>query len=184
MSRAATSCHAFKAVMLDLLSRIVPLPVLETQAVLETVTSSEHILSNRSWVPIGPESGGRLVKGNKMTRVSLFSSPFLLGFDDFERLVERAVEIRWRRLPPYNIERFAATKITANICASRWRLPASAARNLKSRLRRTNSLFVDANRMTRPARTCIAALPPANSSAPSCWRTAWRSGMQNFKTGC
>ena len=74
---------------------------------LETVTSSEHILSNRSWVPFGPGGGGRLVKGNKMTRVSLFSSPFLLGFDDFERLVERTSKSAGDGYPPYNIERFS-----------------------------------------------------------------------------
>ncbi|CAN5248287.1 Hsp20 family protein [soil metagenome] len=41
-----------------------------------------------------------------MTRVSLFSSPFLLGFDDFERLVDRTAKNAAEGYPPYNIERF------------------------------------------------------------------------------
>ena len=31
-----------------------------------------------------------------------------------------------------------------------------------------------ASRTTNPGNTSIAALPRANSSAPSCWRTAWK----------
>ena len=40
-----------------------------------------------------------------MTRVSLFSSPYLLGFDDFERIVDRAAKSANDGYPPYNIER-------------------------------------------------------------------------------
>ena len=42
-----------------------------------------------------------------MTRVSLFSSPYLLGFDDFERVVDRAAKSANDGYPPYNIERVA-----------------------------------------------------------------------------
>jgi len=42
-----------------------------------------------------------------MTRVSLFSSPYLLGFDDFERIVDRAAKSANDGYPPYNIERVA-----------------------------------------------------------------------------
>lgn len=40
-----------------------------------------------------------------MTRVSLFSSPLLLGFDEVERLLDRAAKIPGDGYPPYNIER-------------------------------------------------------------------------------
>ena len=40
-----------------------------------------------------------------MTRVSVFSSPLLLGFDDVERLLERASKTSAEGYPPYNIER-------------------------------------------------------------------------------
>lgn len=42
-----------------------------------------------------------------MTRLSLFSSPYLLGFDDFERVVDRAAKSANDGYPPYNIERVA-----------------------------------------------------------------------------
>ncbi|MBC8036062.1 MAG: Hsp20 family protein [Rhizobiales bacterium] len=40
-----------------------------------------------------------------MTRVSLFSSPLLLGFDDLERILDRASKASGDGYPPYNIER-------------------------------------------------------------------------------
>jgi HSP20 family molecular chaperone IbpA len=42
-----------------------------------------------------------------MSRISLFSSPLLLGFDDVERLLERAGKTAGEAYPPYNIERLA-----------------------------------------------------------------------------
>jgi HSP20 family molecular chaperone IbpA len=42
-----------------------------------------------------------------MTRVSLFSSPLLLGFDGLERLLDRASKTNGDGYPPYNIERLA-----------------------------------------------------------------------------
>ena len=40
-----------------------------------------------------------------MSKVTMFSSPLLLGFDDLERLLERAVKTSGEGYPPYNIER-------------------------------------------------------------------------------
>ena len=73
---------------------------------LETVTASEHIVASREPVPSGPDRGGRLKKGNDMTRVSLFSSRLLLGFGEVERLLERVTKNSGDGYPPYNIERF------------------------------------------------------------------------------
>ena len=39
-----------------------------------------------------------------MTRVSLLSSPFLLGFDHLEQVLERAAKSAGDGYPPYNIE--------------------------------------------------------------------------------
>ncbi|WP_298727146.1 Hsp20 family protein [uncultured Ferrovibrio sp.] len=39
-----------------------------------------------------------------MTRVSLFSSPLLLGFDHVERMIERVGKAGSEGYPPYNIE--------------------------------------------------------------------------------
>jgi len=38
------------------------------------------------------------------TRVSLFNSPFLLGFDQFERTLDRLAKHSGEGYPPYNIE--------------------------------------------------------------------------------
>jgi len=40
-----------------------------------------------------------------MTRMSLFNSPLLLGFDEFERALERISKVSSDGYPPYNIER-------------------------------------------------------------------------------
>ena len=39
-----------------------------------------------------------------MTRVSLFNSPLLLGFDHFERVIDRVSKNTAEGYPPYNIE--------------------------------------------------------------------------------
>lgn len=43
-----------------------------------------------------------------MTRIAGFSSPLLLGFDEMERLIERAAKAQSDGYPPYNIERIVA----------------------------------------------------------------------------
>lgn len=43
-----------------------------------------------------------------MARVSLFSSPFFLGFEHFEQLLDQASRVT-DGFPPYNIERFPAS---------------------------------------------------------------------------
>jgi HSP20 family molecular chaperone IbpA len=40
-----------------------------------------------------------------MTRVPTFNSPFLLGFDDIERALDRVAKASGDGYPPYNIER-------------------------------------------------------------------------------
>jgi len=42
-----------------------------------------------------------------MSRVSVFSSPFLLGFDEIERMLDSAAKSAGDGYPPYNIERIA-----------------------------------------------------------------------------
>ena len=45
-----------------------------------------------------------------MSPVSVFSSPFLLGFEEIERLLDRASKNSGDGYPPYNIERVVRTK--------------------------------------------------------------------------
>ena len=48
-----------------------------------------------------------------MSRVPTLSSPFLLGFDEIERAVERVTRSASDGYPPYNIERIASTESNA-----------------------------------------------------------------------
>ena len=48
-----------------------------------------------------------------MSRMPILSSPFLLGFDEIERAVERVTRSASDGYPPYNIERIAPTEDTA-----------------------------------------------------------------------
>lgn len=43
-----------------------------------------------------------------MSRMSLLSSPLLLGFEEIERLIDRAGKSNGEGYPPYNIERLAS----------------------------------------------------------------------------
>ena len=45
-----------------------------------------------------------------MTRLSVFSSPLLLGFDELERMLDRASKTAGDGYPPYNIERLPRTE--------------------------------------------------------------------------
>ena len=45
-----------------------------------------------------------------MSRVPSLNSPFLLGFDEIERAVERVTRTAGDGYPPYNIERMARTE--------------------------------------------------------------------------
>ena len=48
---------------------------------------------------------GRFSKGPRMSRLSLLSNPLLLGFEEIERLIDRATKGGGDGYPPYNIER-------------------------------------------------------------------------------
>ena len=50
----------------------------------------------------------RLKGASNMVRVTALSSPFLLGFDDIERALDRVSKTGADGYPPYNIERVAA----------------------------------------------------------------------------
>lgn len=45
------------------------------------------------------------MKGETMTRIPMFTSPLMLGFDELERLLDRASKTAGDGYPPYNIER-------------------------------------------------------------------------------
>lgn len=53
-----------------------------------------------------------------MTRVSLFSSPFFLGFEQFERTLDRVSKASNDSYPPYNIERLGEDKLRITLAVA------------------------------------------------------------------
>ena len=53
-----------------------------------------------------------------MPRLSLFNSPFLLGFDDLERALDRVSKSSSDGYPPYNIERVGENDIRISLAVA------------------------------------------------------------------
>lgn len=53
-----------------------------------------------------------------MTRVSLFSSPFFLGFEQFERTLDRVSKASSDGYPPYNIERLGEDRLRITLAVA------------------------------------------------------------------
>lgn len=53
-----------------------------------------------------------------MARLSLFNSPFLLGFDDIERTLDRVSKSSSDGYPPYNIERVGENDIRISLAVA------------------------------------------------------------------
>ena len=51
-------------------------------------------------------------------RLSLFDSPFLLGFDQFERALDRASRASSEGYPPYNIEQVGETRLRITVAVA------------------------------------------------------------------
>jgi HSP20 family molecular chaperone IbpA len=62
-----------------------------------------------------------------MTRMSVFSSPLLLGFEDMERLIDRVGKGGGDGYPPYNIERIPADDDTVSDGVDRLRITLAVA---------------------------------------------------------
>lgn len=56
-----------------------------------------------------------------MTRVSLFNSPLLLGFDHFERVLDRVSKASQEGYPPYNIEQVGETRLRITLAVAGFR---------------------------------------------------------------
>ncbi len=56
-----------------------------------------------------------------MTRLSLFNSPLLLGFDHFEELLDRAAKGSAEGYPPYNIEQVGESGLRITLAVAGFR---------------------------------------------------------------
>ena len=50
--------------------------------------------------------------------MSVFNSPFLLGFDQFERTIDRISKLSTDSYPPYNIEQISANSLRITIAVA------------------------------------------------------------------
>jgi HSP20 family molecular chaperone IbpA len=53
-----------------------------------------------------------------MTRLSLFNSPLLLGFDHFERTLDRIAKAGAEGYPPYNIEQIGEDRLRITLAVA------------------------------------------------------------------
>ena len=53
-----------------------------------------------------------------MTRLSLFNSPLLLGFDQFERAVDRVSKAASDGYPPYNVEQLGENRLRITVAVA------------------------------------------------------------------
>jgi len=53
-----------------------------------------------------------------VSRMPLFNSPFLLGFDHFERAVDRIAKMSAEGYPPYNIEQIGENRIRITLAVA------------------------------------------------------------------
>ncbi|MGC2854941.1 Hsp20 family protein [Novispirillum sp. DQ9] len=53
-----------------------------------------------------------------MTRVSMFNSPLLLGFDHFERVLDRVAKSSAEGYPPYNIEQIGENRLRITLAVA------------------------------------------------------------------
>ena len=53
-----------------------------------------------------------------MNRMSIFNSPFLLGFDQFERTIDRISKLSSDSYPPYNIEQISQNSLRITVAVA------------------------------------------------------------------
>merc|ERR1711912_107188 len=57
-------------------------------------------------------------KGGFVSRMSIFNSPFLLGFDQFERTIDRISKLSSDTYPPYNIEQTSTNSLRITVAVA------------------------------------------------------------------
>ena len=119
-----------------------------------------------------------------MSRVPSLSSPFLLGFDEIERALDRVAKAA-DGYPPYNIERMARDERNPE----RLRITLAVAGFTRDQLEVT----IEEKQLVIRGRQQDDKTPPvpaprhrraAVRSAPSCWPTAWTFWERTSSTAC
>src|SRR5690349_22988890 len=69
--------------------------------------------------PLGPATGLARCRGEeRMSRLSLFNSPLLLGFEHFERALDRVNKVSGDGYPPYNVEQLGDNELRITLAVA------------------------------------------------------------------
>ena len=117
-----------------------------------------------------------------MVRVAALSSPFLLGFDEIERALDKVTKAAADGYPPYNIERIAASDAEPEML----RITLGGGR-LRPRPDRGDAggepaLIRGRQQEDKTRNICIAGSPRGSSSVVFFSPTGWRSLARNLPT--
>ena len=105
-----------------------------------------------------------------MSKLTLGTHPFLLGFNQFERLVERTAKTDNEGYPPYNINNPPRT-----LTVSPWLWPVLEIMNCQSPLKTASWLFLGVNQMKQWIECiCTEISQLGNSSGHFYWLTESR----------
>ena len=113
-----------------------------------------------------------------MTKLTLTTHPFLLGFEQLERLVERTAKSGNDGYPPYNIEQTSDRSYRITLAVAGFQ-EADLSITIEDRQLVIRGRQADDWRI---GYSCTAGSPRGSSSGPSCWPTAlmWeRRCMEN-----
>ncbi len=104
-----------------------------------------------------------------MTRLSLFNSPLLLGFDHVERMLDRVGKTAAEGYPPYNIEQIGEQGLRITLAVAGFRED-----DLSVQIE-DNQLVVRGGRPRRRIALFLhRGIARGNSSAASSWPKGWR----------
>lgn len=108
------------------------------------------------------------------------SSPLLLGFEEIERLIDRASKTAGDGYPPYNIERLPRNGSEPERLRITLAVAGFAREDLEVSFEENELVILGDGRRTKSsANISIAALPRGSFSAPSWWPTESRSKLRN-----
>lgn len=97
-------------------------PYLRVKAQHRVPADAETALGLRLRMPVrvrrANELNARSIEEARMTRVSLFNSPFLLGFDQLERTLDRVAKASGDGYPPYNIEQIGEDRLRITLAVA------------------------------------------------------------------
>ena len=116
-------------------------------------------------------------KDVSMAKLNLGSYPHLLGFEQLERLLERAAKSGNEGYPPFNIEQTSASSYRISLP-----LRGFARKIYRSRLRIANCLFGGGSkRQATRGCFCIAGSGRGSFNAVLFWPTVWMWAKRSWK---